>query len=55
MLQFGASLIASSNPFCVNGEKFLSPNRERPGDMRGLMRRSKVNCGTFSHSGTFCS
>ena len=31
MLQFGASLIASSNPFCVNGEKFLSRNRERPG------------------------
>jgi hypothetical protein len=53
MLQFGASLIASSNPFCVNGKQLLSRNRERPGDRRGLMRRSKMNRGTFSHSGTF--
>jgi len=38
MLQFGAALAAASNPFCVNGEGFLSRNREVPADMRGRRR-----------------
>jgi hypothetical protein len=33
MLQFGAGLAVTSNPFCVNGEQFLSRNREMLGDM----------------------
>jgi hypothetical protein len=41
MLQFGAGLAATSNPFCVNSEGFLSRNREMPGDMQGLQGRSK--------------
>jgi hypothetical protein len=28
MLQFGTALAAASNPFCVNGEEFLSCHRE---------------------------
>ena len=41
MLQFGAGLAATSNPFCVNSEGFLSRNREMPGDMQGLKGRGK--------------
>jgi hypothetical protein len=55
MLQLCAGLAATSNPFCVNGEQFLSRNREMPGDMHGLMRRSKMYRGTFWRPGTFCS
>jgi len=32
MPQFGAGLAATSNPFCVNGEEFLSGNREMLSD-----------------------
>jgi len=38
MLQFGAALAATSNPFCVNGEEFLSRNSEMPADMRRRRR-----------------
>jgi hypothetical protein len=55
MLQLCAGLAATSNPFCVNGEQFLSRNREMTGDMHGLMRCSKMYRGTFWHPGTFCS
>jgi hypothetical protein len=42
MLQFGAGLAVRSNPFCVNGEQFLSRNREMLGDMRDGGRKSMV-------------
>ncbi len=32
MLQLGPWLAATSNPFCVNGEEFLSGNREMLSD-----------------------
>jgi hypothetical protein len=32
MPQFGAGLAATSNPFCVNGEEFLSGDREMLSD-----------------------
>jgi hypothetical protein len=34
MLQFDAAPVATSNAFSVNGEQFLSRNREMLGDMR---------------------
>jgi hypothetical protein len=43
MLQFGAALAAASNPFCVNGEQFLSRNREILGDMRGRPARHRTH------------
>ncbi len=36
MPQFAAGLAATSNPFCVNGEEFLSRNREMLGDMTAV-------------------
>src|SRR6478672_10121643 len=43
-----AAPIASSNPFRVNGEQFLSRDREMPGDRRGRARC--IACGQ-AHSG----
>jgi hypothetical protein len=34
MLQFDTALAATSNPFSVNDNRFLSRNREMPGDRR---------------------
>jgi hypothetical protein len=39
MPQFGAALAATSNPFCVNGEEFLSRNPEILGDMAAVPSR----------------
>jgi len=39
MPQFAAGLAATSNPFCVNGEEFLSRNREMFGDMTAVPSR----------------
>jgi len=39
MLQFGTARSAPSNPFCVNGEEFLSRNREMLGDMTAVPSR----------------
>jgi hypothetical protein len=48
MRQFGAALIPTSNPFCVNGEQFPSRNREMPGGRRGLMRQQNELWNLFS-------
>jgi hypothetical protein len=50
MLQFGAALAAASNPFCVNGEQFLSRNREMPCDMPTGPARHRLCAGSFGQS-----
>ena len=47
MLQFGAGLAATSNPFCVNSEGFLSGNRENARRYAGTLGPQQMDSWSF--------